>query len=350
MPRPFTRRQAIQNDRFLEILAQTGNIRLSGREAGLHYGTVQHRRGAHAEFAQRLTAALAAAHARFHLAGGKRGPEASPEPGRRRGRKGSEGARLDCGPGERTGLRTKGGEPVVVRTKHGTLQLRPAHPNKLTKQCEQAFLLALSSTANMRLSAAAAGASPAAFYRRRKRNPAFDREVRLALKMGYEALHWAMLTAGVEGSHEHDAWRYADPPPIPPMTPDQALQLLMLHEKSVRRGWEQSHRRRRRGEPWEVYTARLRTMWECERRQEGEEEARRRAERFEESGDWRHEEEAPPIPLPPLHLVTGWSRAKGGKPHNPKLALFGGWRIEEMKAAHRSGTSMGARKMRKGRG
>jgi len=120
------------------------------------------------------------------------------------------------------------------------------------------------------------------------------------------------------------------------MSVEQAMQLLFLHEKSVRQGWEQPHRRRRRNETDEQYRMRLFLMWRAEQRQVAEERAVARAARYEESGDWRFEDEAPAPELPPLHLVTGWSKADPKKkPHNPDVALFGGWRIEEMKKARK---------------
>ena len=219
----------------------------------------------------------------------------------------------------------------MVRVKGGKLQLRLAQPDKLTKAAEQAFLAALSATANIRLSAAAAGASPAAFYRRRRQDAAFAREFRIALKMGYERLQCAMLQAALPESREHDGWRRCSPPPIPPLTADQALQLLFHHQKSVELGWDLPHRRRRRGESDETYSARLAAMWSHEQARAAEDAALRRAARWEETGSWRGEDEAPPPPLPPLHLVTGWSSASGRPPHHEGVALFGGWRIADMK-------------------
>ncbi|HEX8535693.1 MAG TPA: hypothetical protein VF662_16150 [Allosphingosinicella sp.] len=234
-------------------------------------------------------------------------------------------------------MRTKGGEPVVVRTRSGKLQVRPAHPNKLTKAAEQVFLSALSATANVRLSAAAAGASARAFYRRREQNPAFAREMRLALEMGYTGLEAAAFMAAAPESHEDDAWRHNDPPPIPPMTPQQALQLLHLHQKGVRMGWELPHRRKRRGEPWETYTERLRAMWTAEKAREAEHSALRLAMQRAPERDRSILEEMPMPGVPPLHLVTGWSRADPGKaPHDPKVALFGGWRAEHMRRPRRN--------------
>ena len=368
--RPFTRSQALENARFLEVLGQTGNARLAAREVRRAHSTMFERRSGHAGFAQGWDAAVAAAHARFHLAGGRRGPEGLAPAGADAGGKGgapldfarderdlrpfgpaqdrqAQGERKEKGPldfarDERSRLRTRGGEVVVVRTKRGKLQLRLAHRGKLTRVAEQAFLSALSATANVRLSAAAAGASARAFYRRRETDPGFRREFRLALQTGYERLEAAALRAALPASHAHDAWRHTALPPIPPMSPDQALQLLFLHEKSVKQSWDKPHRRRRRGETDKQYSMRLFFMWRAEQRQVAEEQAVARAERFEATGGWRMAGEEAPPPLPPLELVTGWSRASGRAPHHEGVALFGGWRLGDM-LSHRSGTSMGAR-------
>jgi hypothetical protein len=317
MHRPFTRRQALENARFLDALRRTGNVRLAARSLGVHRATYTKRRAKSAAFATEWDGALAAAHAAFHLAGGQRPPE----------RKGT--VTRDCPTS--SALRSQGGEPHVVRLRNGRLQLRLAPPGRMTKQAEQAFFSALSATANVRLSAAAAGFAHSSFYARRRRCPAVAREMRLALKMGWERLECAALAAGMPESHADDAWRHNDPPPIPPLTADQALQLLWLHEKSVQQGWDMPHRRRRRGEPWETYTERLRAMWTVQQNRSAEDDAVRRALHYEETGSWRFADEAPPVPLPPLHLVTGWSKASGKPPHHEGVALFGGWRIGDMK-------------------
>ncbi|HEU0134980.1 MAG TPA: hypothetical protein VFR28_09165 [Allosphingosinicella sp.] len=330
MARPFTPLQAHENRVFLERFAMSGNVRMAAREAGVRYGTIQHRRKGNAAFAQQWEATAAAVQARLHLAGGKRGPGASG----RSGAGGSPSTSLRTGfdglgtSGE--AMRTKGGEAVVVRSRGGKLQVRLAHPGTLTKAAEQAFLYALSATANVRLSAAAAGASARAFYRRRRENPAFAREMRLALKMGWERLEMAALQASLPQSHSDDRWRRCEPAPMPRLSPDQAIQLLFLHEKSVNQSWEQPHRRRRRGESDEIYSLRLQAMWRAEKGREAEAEAVRRSARFEATGGWRHEDEAPPPELPPLETVTGWSRASGRPAHREGVALFGGWRIGEM--------------------
>lgn len=217
--------------------------------------------------------------------------------------------------------------------------MRFAHRGKLTKTAEQVFLAALSATANVRLSAAAAGASPAAFYRRRRRCEAFAREFRLALKMGYDPLEAALIQSGAADSEEHDLWRRNDPPPLPPLTADQALQTLAFHRKAVELAWDRPHMRKRRGEPWEVYRERLRAMWVYRQAREAEDGAIARAAArslaWEQRRSWRLEDEPEPLPLPPLHLVTGWSKASGRAPWHPDVAMFGGWRIEDMEARMR---------------
>ena len=316
----------------------SGNVRMAAREAGVKYGTIQHRRKGNAAFAQAWEATAAAVQARLHLAGGKRGPEASviasgaKQSRKARGRDAEAGLLRRSAPrnDEREDFRTKGGEPMVVRTRSGKLQIRLAHPGKLTKACEQAFLYALSATANVRLSAAAAGASVAAFYRRRRQNPAFAREMRLALKMGWERLEMAAIKASMPESHCDDQWRHCDLAPMPRFSADQAIQLLCLHNKTVNQEWEQPHQRRRRGESDEIYSLRLQAMWRVETSLAAEAEAVRRAFQYEETGDWRHEDEVPPPELPPLELVTGWSRASGKPAHHEGVALFGGWRIGDM--------------------
>ncbi|THD37751.1 MAG: hypothetical protein E7773_01860 [Sphingomonas sp.] len=306
MPKPLNRTQAIQNQQFLRELRRTGNVRLSARAVGLKYSTIQHRRRQHPAFATRWDAAIAFAQARLNKKG-------------RQGPKPKEG-----------GNRTLGGEPVIVRRNDGKLQMRAAQPGKLTKQCEQAFLSALSATANVRLSAKAAGAAEAAFYRRRRQNPAFAREWLLALQEGYDRLEMALHASVSPASHEDDAWRSNAPPDMPPMTVNQALQLMYLHQKEARLQAEPAHIRRRKGESREAHSFRLSAMYEAR--------LQRDRERFEVMEAARRERGegpywGPRIELPDLGQVKGWSKADPAKtPHDPDRALFGGWRIGNIKS------------------
>lgn len=303
MPKPLNRTQALQNQHFLRELRRTGNVRMSARTVGLKYSTIQHRRRQHPAFAARWDAALVFAQARFDKAG-------------RQGPKAAEG-----------GSRTVGGEPVVTRRKDGKLQMRRAQPGKLTRQCEQAFLSALSATANVRLSAKAAGAAEAAFYRRRRNNPAFAREWLLALQEGYDRLEMALLASASPASHEDDAWRHNAPPDMPPMTVNQALQLMYLHQKEARLGGTPDLLRRRPGESREAMSMRLSLMHEHRMQREREKfevaEAARRARGAPSPYEaWRA--------VVDLAQVKGWSKAQGKMPHDPGRALFGGWRIGDI--------------------
>lgn len=246
MARPLNRAQRLENRAFLKALAACGNVREAARRIGVKYGTIQHRRRAHPDFAAGWDAALAVAQARLTRAGGAKRP---------RGRPGGKVAM-----GAPAAHRTKGGEAVVVQRRDGRLQLRRAQPGKLTRECEQAFLAALSATANVRLSAAAAGASVAAFYRRRRRNPGFAREMHNALCMGYERLEMALMASFEPTAAEDDDWQHNDPPPIPSMTANQALQLLYLHHKTAKLWAEAPYMKQRKGETadgWAERRARL---------------------------------------------------------------------------------------------
>jgi hypothetical protein len=322
--RPFTRRQALQNQAWLEALRATGNPRLAASLLGVHRSTYQKRRARSAAFAQAWDAELAAAHADLSRAGGPRAPE---------GPQGTAARNRPHPPSHRT----KGGERCVGRTRGGRLQLRRAPAGWMTKQGEQAFFFALSATANVRLSAAAAGFAHSAFYARKRQRPTFAREMRYSLTLGYDRVEEAAMASAMPDSHEDDAWRHNDPPPIPPMTAGQAIQLLSLHRNTVRLSWDEPHRRKRRGESPETYTARLIAMTAAEKGREAEDAALRRAARYEATGDWDVPGEKPPE-LPPLHLVTGWSKAEPDRAkatYNPKLALFGGWRLRDWKRSRR---------------
>jgi len=309
--RPLTRAQAHQNAAFLAALADTGNARLAARHCGLNRSMLTKRRAKHPAFAQDWDAALVAAHARFHLGGGIRLPEA---------------------PGKR--LAAQGGEPTIVRNRRGRLQLRLARPGALTRAAEQAFLAALAASANVRLAAAATGFSHATLYSHRKRNAGFAREMRLALERGYDRLELAMTAAADPQSYADDAWRSDPDMDVALYQPSAAevIQLLALHRRGVRLGHEAPHTRRRRNETHAQYALRLGLMWRAAHRRTAEDRAVARALEYAGKGEWRlpGEPAAPPA-LPPLDQVTGWSKADPAKtPHHPGVPLFGGWRLRNV--------------------
>jgi len=302
MPRPFSPLQQRQNRAFLAALSRTGNARLAARDVGLHRATLTRRRASHPAFAADWDAALAIAHATL---AGARHPQ-----------------------GDRPA------EPCLIRQKSGRLQLRAPTARRLTRAAEQAFLAALSATANVRLSAKAAGFTHSAFYQHKRGNPGFAREWRMALEIGYDRLELALLESTAATSTDDAAWRSNDPPPISPMTANQALQLLYLHQKEARLIDEQQHLKRRPGEPKEAHAMRLILLYEERQRREREAfdiaETERRA-RAPTGG------EAPimgpeTLPrLPALDQVTGWSRADAEKRvADATRALFGGWRLGDL--------------------
>jgi len=302
--RPLTSRQLRENDDFLDALRRTGNARLAARDVGAYRAKFTRRRKKHAAFAAQWEMALAACHAAMTLGGGPRPPEARPGRSRR---------------GKRDALRTEGGEPTIVRLKSGRLQLRLAPPGRMTIAAEQAFFRALAASANVRLSAAATGFSYGSFYWRKRVRADFARAMRIAVDIGCDRLELVLLESAYrllgEGAEAHF---YIDNP-LPKMTVGECIHLVTMHQNRDRliaridRGrrvpapfgeTRDGHRRRR--------------------------EAEARARHYEATGSWHYPEEAPPPQLPPLDLVTGWSKADPKKePHHLDRPLFGGWRLDD---------------------
>jgi hypothetical protein len=252
--RPFTPRQTAENARFLQALARTGNVRLACQALGLNRSTYFKRRARSPAFAAAWDAAIRVAEVTLLTAENRHSPDRAP-------------------------AKARGGEPRLTRLSSGRVQLRRSRPGAMTRADEQLFFHALSATANVRLAAAAAGFAHSSFYARARADPAFAREMRLALETGYTRLKAALFAAASPESHEGDAWRQGDLPPLPPLTADEVLQLLHLHEKSVCQGWEQPHRKRRKDEPWEVYGDRLRAMYAVQEARNAEAESLYRASR-----------------------------------------------------------------------
>lgn len=291
MAHPLTRARRLQHAAFLRALRRTGNVREAARIAGVNRATLFKHRAADPAFAADWDAAVTLAAANL-----AQGEAAVPE-------------------------------PEIVRRHGGRLQLRRRPEGHLTAQARTAFLIALSASANVRLSAAAAGFTHAAFYGLRRRDSGFAREWRLALQLGYERLEFALLESFAPEATTDDAWRHNAPPAIPPMTATQAMQLLFLHQKEARLQAEPFPIKRRRGESSEAYSYRPSILHE--QRLERQREAYRLAEAARLAARARPSPHEPPPPaLPDLAQVTGWSKADPSKPaHDAERALFGGWRI-----------------------
>lgn len=331
----FTRRQALENQRFLAALRRTGNARLAARELGVHRSTYLKRRARSAAFAAEWDMALAAAHAAFHLAGGER----LPEPGdshfhARKAETARSATESDCPRPSPPSLRTRGGEPEIVRLRSGKLQLRLAPPGRMTKAGEQAFFRALSASANVRLSAAAAGFAHSSFYARRRRWSGFAEEMKVSLSIGYDRLEYAVMERAGEALADPEERAWLSPAlagnPVAPIAFGQAFQLLCLHRNTVRLGGRLPPCGRPYGGAADLPGA-MQAVLRCV-------DAVERATRFERVGSWRFEHEPAPPELPPLETVTGWSKADpANKPHHPDVAMFGGWRIQDWKKRRGTG-------------
>ena len=217
-PRPYSRKQALQNAAFLAELERTGNARDAARVTGLNRSMLTKRRNADPDFAQRWEAALTLAAARLAK------PEQTEGPAR------------------------------VVRSK-GRLQLRVSKTRTIDRDAEQRFLAGLSATANVRLSAAAAGFAHSSFYARARNNPGFAREMRVALAVGSERLELALLESSLPEANVHDHWQHNDPPPIPAMTVHQAMQMIAWNDKRAK-GLANPDLAPKRGESNAAYLAR----------------------------------------------------------------------------------------------
>lgn len=302
-PGKFNRRQALENRRFLAALARTGNTRLAARELGYNRSTFAKRRARSAAFAAEWDAALAAAHARLNTPRDKR--------------------RLPTAKGEL---------PHVVRLANGRLQLRDTPKRRIDDAARQRFLAALSATANVRLSARAAGFAHASFYRLRDHDPAFAREMRMALTTGYDRVELALVDSFDPESCRDDGWRVNDLPPIPPMSPGTAIQLMVLHHKTARLWAERPDCRRRRGEDTESHSLRLHRKWRAAKA--ADREGYEVISAIADGGAAPEKLEHPRPDLPALEQVTGWSKAVPPEdwrftPARGRSALFGGWTLED---------------------
>ena len=101
---------------------------------------------------------------------------------------------------------------------------------RIGAKARQALVAALSATANMRLLARAAGFAHSSFYRLRDRHPGFASEMGLAVRRG-DWIGLALIDSFARESCCDDAWRSDDPPAIPRMSVDPALQVLYLARK-----------------------------------------------------------------------------------------------------------------------
>lgn len=198
---------------FLKALSETGNQTIAAERAKVSRSWVQLHRSADPQFKADVVAAVAEAKAAF-LARRKSGSMTPPE-----------------------GWGHLDGEELVLRGSNGRrVQVARARLRQWTPRVEERFLAMLAETCNLRLSAREVSLSAASLHEHRKRWPAFDERCEDALAIGFERIDLG-LTASAKRLLDPAAVRLptAAAPAVAPMSVDDAIRLVRLHE---RRAWE----------------------------------------------------------------------------------------------------------------
>lgn len=214
----ISERQARQCTAFLRALRVTGNVTIAAGADGVCVTrkTLDQWRRRFPDFGSEWDAAIVFAEAML----AKRGPQRPEADGK--------------------AAITRGGEYTVRGSRGRKIQVRRAKPGLLTPAGERIFLSHLSATANLKLSAEATGIGIAAIYARRRTSPAFEREVRAALEIGYERVELALLDAAIrsvqpDGERIEDWIEVSDEPPlVTPMSAKEAM--LVLAQGQTRLG------------------------------------------------------------------------------------------------------------------
>jgi hypothetical protein len=265
--RPFTPAQQRRNAAFLAALRRTGNVRLACRDLGVNRSTFTKRRARCPAFAAAWDSALSAAHAAFLRAGGERMPGAGKGTGTR------TCPHSDARPPD---LRTRGGEPAIVRLPDGRLQLRHAPPGRMTDAARRRILATVEETNNLRLAARAAGFAHTSLFARARAHPDFGRALDLTRRIGRDRVIWQ----GMEAARTAAAtWRCDFDVPIAPIAAERALIQLVYHWRDGR--FQDEARRRRPPTPFSQLQPRIVAKLN----------AWRRAEWHRETGRWRYPDE-----------------------------------------------------------
>ncbi len=220
----MTREQSLECAAFLKELRRTANAKLSAELAGVPMHRLRTRRRRFPDFAQDWDAALAFARAALANAQAKRGAAAFTAPA---------GA---AGDGE---LIARGGELAVRAGGRRGPQVRRARAGDLTGEGVRAFLAHLAATANVTLSAQAAGVTKVAIYNRARRSPVFEQEMREALRQGFDRVELALLESAnrslaPDGADLTDWLRDSTAiEPLARMSVDQALLVLLAHRRTM---------------------------------------------------------------------------------------------------------------------
>jgi len=198
---------------FLAALKATGNQTIAAERAKVSRAWVQLHRSTDPAFKAEVAAAVAAAKA--NVLRGRNSGSMKPPPG---------WEFLD-------------GEELVVRGSRGRpVQVARARLRQWTPRIEERFLQLLGQTCNLRLALKSVGLSASSLHEHRKRWPAFDERCELAIAAGYERIDRG-LTAEAIRLLDPEVAAGAPPPEeraIAPMSVDDAIRLVRLHERQAR--------------------------------------------------------------------------------------------------------------------
>jgi hypothetical protein len=126
---------------------------------------------------------------------------------------------------------------LVTMSGKGRLLVKAKRSNReISQRSRDEFIVSLSETCNVSLSAERAGVALSTVYKMRQRDAAFAAAWQRALDDGYQRLEMGLVQAALAAVEGPGPDVTADSPAIAPMTVDQALRLLGRHEGSVRSG------------------------------------------------------------------------------------------------------------------
>jgi len=207
-----------RRDAFLKAVRETGNQTLAAERAKVSRSWVQLHRTNDPEFDTAVRAAIAAARASF------------------------DRLRMNGGTEPPRGWGFLDGEELVVRGTNGRrVQIARARLRQWTPRSERRFLAMLSATCNVDAACAEVGLSPASVYEHRKRWPAFGARWNAAIAAGSERLDGG-LAAGAIALLDPELTELYGPPPEPavvaPVSVDDAIRLVRLHERRAREAWQ----------------------------------------------------------------------------------------------------------------
>ena len=206
--------------RFLDLLSATGNFALACEKLGRSKSALYKRRIRDSLFDSECIAAIAL-------------------------------SRLSSLERDEQGVGGSGG--LTLTTYAGRPQLRRAAPGTRTRPSLETFLRTLAATGNVRFAAKSIGVAASSIHARRRRDPAFADEVRVALDIARASLEmnlieasgafadWHLAPSPLEGEGGGDGFNEDSAEPDPSghfatrMTVSQAIRLVGRLEKSLAR-------------------------------------------------------------------------------------------------------------------